>query len=107
MLKNLLTGITLISLTPDPVSLKSLSLSGSEPKRASALFFKIDFERLCVSPEPSVSDGRKMRKQKNRKHHSSYYKHNKHISSNTNTQRHKMRFTYLLSPSTEAQKDVD
>lgn len=64
MLKNLLTGITLISLTPDPVSLKSLSLSGSEPKRASALFFKIDFERLCVSPEPSVSEGRKMRKQK-------------------------------------------
>lgn len=40
---------------PDPVSLNSRSLSGSEPKRASDLFFRIDFERLCVSPEPSAA----------------------------------------------------
>ena len=65
----ILTGITLISLTPDPVSLKSLSLSGSEPKRASALFFRIDFERLCVSPEPSVRDIKesKIKRKKNEK----------------------------------------
>lgn len=48
-----LTGITLISLTPDPVSERSLSLSGSEANRASDLFLRIDFDRLCVSLEPS------------------------------------------------------
>jgi hypothetical protein len=48
-----LTGITLISLTPDPVSERSLSLSGSETNRASDLFLRIDFDRLCVSLEPS------------------------------------------------------
>lgn len=42
-----------MSLTPDPVSLSSRSLSGSEPNRASDLFLRIDFDRLCVS-EPSI-----------------------------------------------------
>jgi hypothetical protein len=52
--------MTLISLTPDPVSERSLSLSGSEHNRASALFFRIDFERLCESLEPSTEVGKKV-----------------------------------------------
>lgn len=38
-----------MSETPDPVSLRSLSLSGSDASRASDLFLRIDFDRLCVS----------------------------------------------------------
>lgn len=48
-----LTGITLMSDTPDPVSLKSLSLSGSDDNLTSDLFFSIDFDLLCVSFVPS------------------------------------------------------
>lgn len=43
-----------MSETPEPVSLKSRSLSGSDPNRASDLFLRIDLDRLCVSFEPSV-----------------------------------------------------
>lgn len=52
----ILTGMTLMSETPDPVSLKSLSLSGSDVSRASDLFLRIDFDRLCVSFDPSAKE---------------------------------------------------
>lgn len=48
--------MTLMSETPDPVSLKSLSLSGSDVSRASDLFLRIDFDRLCVSFDPSAKE---------------------------------------------------
>lgn len=44
-----------MSDTPDPVSLRSLSLSGSDASRASDLFLRIDLDRLCVSFDPSVN----------------------------------------------------
>lgn len=75
-----------MSLTPDPVSLRSLSLSGSEPSLASDLFFRIDLERLCVSPEPSVV------------FYKNHYKLVKSVSKSN---------IYLLSLTTEAQRDVD
>lgn len=53
--KRKLTGMTLMSDTPEPVSLRSRSLSGSA-SRESALFFKIDLERLCVSLDDSASE---------------------------------------------------
>lgn len=43
-----------MSEIPDPVSLKSRSLSGSDPNRASDLFLRIDFDLLWVSFDPSV-----------------------------------------------------
>lgn len=45
-----------MSETPDPVSLRSLSLSGSDASRASDLFLRIDFDRLCVSFDTSMND---------------------------------------------------
>lgn len=53
MLIEFLTGITLISDTPLPVSDKSRSLSGST-RRASVLFFNIDLDLLWASLEPSI-----------------------------------------------------
>jgi hypothetical protein len=43
-----------MSEIPDPVSLKSLSLSGSDANLISDLFFRIDFDLLCVSIELSA-----------------------------------------------------
>lgn len=49
----ILTGMTLISDIPLPVSDKSRSVSGST-SRASVLFFNIDLDLLCASLEPSI-----------------------------------------------------
>lgn len=43
-----------MSETPDPVSLKSLSLSGSDASLISDLFLRIDFDLLWVSFDPST-----------------------------------------------------
>lgn len=48
----LLTGTTLMSETPEPVSLSRRSLSGSVSLE-SDLFLRIDFDLLCVSADPS------------------------------------------------------
>lgn len=50
-----------MSDTPDPVSLKSLSLSGSDESLISDLFLRIDFDLLCVSFDPSAIESSQVR----------------------------------------------
>lgn len=52
--------MTLISEIPDPVSLRSLSLSGSDPSRESDLFLRMDFDRLWLSFDSSEKEKQKL-----------------------------------------------